>query len=148
MQGEFCNGKITGKGKMVLTDLSYYQGDFCEGFFHGNGVFCISSSGTLYSGGWKAGKKHGIRILDSDKNKVFNKIVGKGWLLYGPNNWYDGEWFEGTRHGFGIRRYLSGTVYEGMWANGVRNGEGSVSWNNNDVNKNSSNNLPNFINYR
>lgn len=54
-------------------------------------------------------------------------------MLYGPNNWYDGEWFEGKRQGFGIRRYLSGAVYEGMWRNNVQNGEGSMAWENSDV---------------
>lgn len=62
LKGEFCNGDITGKGKMILPDLSYYQGDFFEGLFHGNGIFYISSTFMLYSGGWKAGKKHGINI--------------------------------------------------------------------------------------
>lgn len=54
-------------------------------------------------------------------------------MLYEPNNWYDGEWFEGKRHGFGIRRYTSGAVYEGMWEDDVQSGEGSMAWYNNDV---------------
>lgn len=48
---------------MILSDLSYYEGEFYEGLFHGNGVFCISSSPMVYSGGWKAGKKHGACVL-------------------------------------------------------------------------------------
>lgn len=47
---------------MILSDLSYYHGDFYEGLFHGDGVFYISGSSMLYSGGWKNGKKHG-RII-------------------------------------------------------------------------------------
>lgn len=54
-------------------------------------------------------------------------------MLYEPNNWYDGEWFEGKHHGFGIRRYSTGAVYEGMWENNVQSGEGSMAWDNNDV---------------
>lgn len=44
---------------MTLPDLSYYKGDFCKGIFHGDGVFCITSSPMMYSGQWKGGKKHG-----------------------------------------------------------------------------------------
>lgn len=47
---------------MILSDLSYYEGEFCEGLFHGHGVFCVSSSSMVYSGGWKAGRKHGTCI--------------------------------------------------------------------------------------
>lgn len=118
---------------MILSDLSYYEGEFYEGLFHGNGVFCISSSPMVYSGGWKAGKKHGACIFNF--KYLFERIfaLGKGWLLYEPNNWYDGEWFEGKRQGFGIRHYVSGAVYEGMWWNNIQNGEGSMAWENSDV---------------
>lgn len=115
-KGEFSNGRITGKGKMILPDLSYYEGDFCDGIFNGTGVFCMMDTAMIYSGDWKAGQKH-----------------GKGWLLYRPNNWYDGEWFEGKRQGYGIRHYDSGTVYEGMWENDAQHGEGTMIWSNNDV---------------
>lgn len=58
-KGEFRDGYPTGTGTMTLPDLSYYKGDFCKGIFHGEGVFCITSSPMMYSGQWKGGKKHG-----------------------------------------------------------------------------------------
>lgn len=58
-QGDFKDGYPTGKGMMILSDLSYYKGEFCKGLFHGEGVFCISNTPMIYSGSWKGGRKHG-----------------------------------------------------------------------------------------
>ncbi len=43
-------------------------------------------------------------------------------------SFYDGDWVNNVRHGFGVRQYASGNIYEGMWFNNMRHGEGTMQW--------------------
>lgn len=43
-------------------------------------------------------------------------------------SYYEGEWVENIRHGFGVRQYPSGNVYKGMWSNNTRHGDGVMKW--------------------
>lgn len=47
-------------------------------------------------------------------------------------SYYDGEWVNGIKHGWGTRQYASGNIYHGMWFNNVRHGEGTMKWLNMD----------------
>ena len=44
------------------------------------------------------------------------------------SSFYDGDWVDNVRHGFGTRQYPSQNVYEGMWFNNMRYGEGTMRW--------------------
>jgi len=54
---------------------------------------------------------------------------GKGEAKY-PNgdsfNFYEGEFIEGKRHGYGVMKYASGETYEGYWAEGERASKSDV----------------------
>lgn len=54
-------------------------------------------------------------------------------MYYNSNNWYDGEWFEDKKHGFGQRQYPDGTKYKGDYLDDSRNGQGTMVFPNNDV---------------
>ncbi|CAB3978594.1 Hypothetical predicted protein [Paramuricea clavata] len=43
-------------------------------------------------------------------------------------SYYEGEWYENQRQGYGTRRYASGNVYEGNWKNNIRHGQGTMNW--------------------
>lgn len=43
-------------------------------------------------------------------------------------SFYDGDWVNNVRHGWGLRQYTSGNMYQGMWFNHVRHGEGTMKW--------------------
>lgn len=43
-------------------------------------------------------------------------------------SYYDGDWVNGIKHGWGTRQYPSGNIYHGMWFNNVRHGEGTMKW--------------------
>lgn len=43
-------------------------------------------------------------------------------------SYYDGDWVDNVRQGFGTRRYPSGNVYEGMWYRNRRHGLGTMQW--------------------
>lgn len=60
---------------------------------------------------------------------------GCGWISYGSDNWYEGQWFEDKKHGNGCRNYRKGVKYEGQWLYNEKHGEGRMLWGNNDVSK-------------
>jgi len=43
-------------------------------------------------------------------------------------SYYDGDWYNNIRQGFGTRHYSSGNVYEGMWYKNQRHGFGTMHW--------------------
>ena len=43
-------------------------------------------------------------------------------------SFYDGDWVNNVRHGWGTRQYPTGNLYQGMWFNNVRHGEGTMKW--------------------
>lgn len=52
--------------------------------------------------------------------------------MYGSENWYEGEWYEGQKHGQGQRYYAKGLKYKGQWEYNQKNGHGTMLWSNND----------------
>jgi len=42
---------------------------------------------------------------------------------YSLRNTYDGELYQGMRHGFGIFHYANGARYEGQWKYNVKSGK-------------------------
>lgn len=40
------------------------------------------------------------------------------------HNFYDGEWLEGKRNGFGIYQFSTGARYEGQWKDDFKDGFG------------------------
>lgn len=43
-------------------------------------------------------------------------------------SFYDGDWVNNVKHGWGTRQYASGNIYKGMWFNNCRHGEGTMNW--------------------
>lgn len=43
-------------------------------------------------------------------------------------SFYEGDWVNNRKFGWGIRHYSSGNIYEGMWVNDIRHGEGTMKW--------------------
>ena len=43
-------------------------------------------------------------------------------------SYYDGNWVDNIRQGFGTQRYPSGNIYEGMWYKNRRHGLGTMHW--------------------
>ena len=46
----------------------------------------------------------------------------------GGVSFFEGDWVENLKHGWGTRRYPSGNIYQGMWFNNMRHGEGNMRW--------------------
>lgn len=61
----------------------------------------------------------------------YNRPHGKGRACYRDGGWYEGNWENGKRHGFGQEFYPDETLrYEGQWKNGKRNGWGKSYYTN------------------
>lgn len=43
-------------------------------------------------------------------------------------SYYDGDWINNVKHGWGTRQYPTGNIYQGMWFNNIRHGEGTMKW--------------------
>ena len=123
--GEWKDGKRNGKGKIVYdadSPRDYYEGDWANDKCHGNGR-CVYKQGLAvdevygpmdyYEGNWQ----------DDDYS-------GKGKLTFENGAWYDGDWVNGERNGYGILLTPDSDGkefrYEGLWENGKRHGYGKI----------------------
>ena len=102
-EGEISlEGKRHGKGAMVWTVGSFYEGWWKNDKQHGDGrlIYCNVNSGAYYyEGWWKYGKKEGY-----------------GVERYMDGTYYKGTWKEGKRHGEGIVKLQSGDIKSGFWS--------------------------------
>ncbi len=89
-----------GKGKMVWTDGSSYEGDWLYGTMHGEGAYKYSNGGSYY-GKWKLGVKHGY-----------------GEFYWKDGTKYRGDWFGDSYTGSGALTYTYGETKIGDWVNG------------------------------
>lgn len=68
------------------------------------------------------------------EGELFNgKRHGKGIMTYANGNVYDGEWEANKRHGKGKMIYENGDIYDGEWKNHKKNGQGKMIYANGDV---------------
>eukprot|EP00051_Salpingoeca_urceolata_P004632 m.66507 g.66507 ORF g.66507 m.66507 type:complete len:150 (-) comp13758_c0_seq1:126-575(-) len=79
-----------------------------------------------------AGKKHGYGtfFFDAEGSKYYEgewhdgKREGWGRMFYPDGSVYEGEWLGGDRSGLGLLVLENGNRYEGQWAEDKRHGEG------------------------
>ncbi|MBK6587100.1 MAG: hypothetical protein IPG22_02100 [Acidobacteria bacterium] len=69
----------------------------------------------------------------TDKCKSGNCVNGKGKMIYGSGDTYDGEFVNGQRHGMGTYRTKDGQVYVGQFAKGSYNGRGKITFANGET---------------
>ena len=131
--GNFSNGKMQGKGRKVMADLTVYEGNFVNNKEEGKGR-CIFPSGAIYEGDWKNGKQngYGIEILPGKqhyegqfKNGMKN---GKGICKFDDGSIYEGDFVNDKYDGDGKYTQIGGKIYEGQWKEGVENGFGILNY--------------------
>ncbi|KAM9710020.1 alsin-like isoform 2-T2 [Menidia menidia] len=93
---------------------AHYAGSWLAGRIHGRGTMKWPD-GRMYTGNFKNGLEDGY-----GECLIPNKILNK------PDS-YQGQWKEGKIHGFGKYKYASGEVYEGCFWDGQRHGYGMLS---------------------
>ncbi|XP_036385455.1 radial spoke head 10 homolog B [Megalops cyprinoides] len=112
-EGDFVLNVPLGHGVYTWLDGSSYEGQVCNGIRHGVGTYRCGKTSVSYRGEWHHGKRH-----------------GKGTIYYNQEltSWYEGDWVDNIREGWGVRCYPSGNIYEGQWKKNARHGEGKMKW--------------------
>ena len=131
-EGDFVDGRRTGKGTYYYANGDRYEGDFVDGKCTGKGTYyCGEKSkwaGDRYEGdfvdGMYTGKgtyyfANGKRDEGDFVNGVFN---GKGKTYWSNGNLkYQGEYLNDKYHGYGKLYHEDGSLdYEGFFENGNR----------------------------
>ncbi|KAJ1096850.1 hypothetical protein NDU88_001981 [Pleurodeles waltl] len=112
-EGDFYLNMPMGHGIYTWADGSKYEGEVKNGIRHGFGMYKCGTRPVSYIGHWNEGKRH-----------------GKGTIYYSEDgsSWYEGNWVNNVKSGWGVRCYKSGNIYEGQWENNIRHGEGKMRW--------------------
>uniref|UniRef100_A0A8C3SXZ0 Radial spoke head 10 homolog B2 n=1 Tax=Chelydra serpentina TaxID=8475 RepID=A0A8C3SXZ0_CHESE len=112
-EGNFVKNVQMYNGSYTWPDGSMYEGEVKNGVRHGYGIYKCGTHPVSYVGQWCEGKRH-----------------GKGTIYYNREgtSWYEGDWVNNIKDGWGIRCYKSGNIYEGQWEKNVRRGEGRMRW--------------------
>uniref|UniRef100_A0A8I5U6F0 Uncharacterized protein n=1 Tax=Pongo abelii TaxID=9601 RepID=A0A8I5U6F0_PONAB len=112
-EGDFVKNVPMNHGVYTWPDGSMYEGEVVNGMRNGFGMFTCSTQPVSYIGHWCDGKRH-----------------GKGSIYYNQEGtcWYEGDWVQNIKKGWGIRCYKSGNIYEGQWEDNTRHGEGRMRW--------------------
>jgi len=137
-EGDWLDGKRTGKGTFSWNCGVYYQGHWVDDKFGGFGT-AVWSSGKKYAGDWVDAKRSGKgkfywpngdtyegEFLDNNRN-------GQGKFTWANGNTYEGGWDHDERHGKGKFVWKEGDIYDGDWKHGSRTGHGFFQWSNGDT---------------
>jgi hypothetical protein len=131
-EGNFVEGNLQGKGKLLKTTSTYY-GNFKENQKHGFGIY--DSSSEHYEGDFLMGKRHGNgNLLFKKSNNKFvgsfndSKLSGKGKFTWANGDQYDGDIANGILHGRGRYVWKSGEEYIGNYIDGKREGYGEFKY--------------------
>ena len=134
-EGDFHEGKYSGKGKLSMYDGTRYEGGFKVGEFNGYGS--LTTHNYVYKGYWRNGAIHGkgcAKWLSNSKNdKTKANGTFKNGILHGENcivNYRDGSKYVGAfKYGLftGFGKFFDSQrrlIYEGEYLNNQYDGEG------------------------
>ena len=107
--GNYVNKKRNGRGKLILADQSYYEGNFKDGEFDGSGY--LRTRNYTYKGQFTAGKKNGKGKLESFDTKSI----------------YEGEFKNDKKEGYGIEKFKDGSIYKGYYSQDMKEGIGILT---------------------
>ena len=117
-EGQYCEGKKHGIGKLQLPNGDKYHGSFVADKFEGEGSYFFSN-GDVYSGTWKAGERcgEGTFMYARDESQLVGTWL-KGSMFTGKWIWKDGTSFTGPFKnsmplGKGVFYFPNGLVQDG-----------------------------------
>ena len=147
-EGNFVDGKRTGKGIYTWSEGGkwsgdVYEGDFDDGELTGIGILTYEN-GDIYEGNFDDGKRTGKGIYTWKNGDVYEgnfvdgKLTGKGIHTWSEGGkWsgyvYEGDFVDGKRTGKGILTQDSGDIYEGEWVDDEKTGTGTYTFADGDI---------------
>ncbi|XP_054289764.1 MORN repeat-containing protein 3-like [Macrosteles quadrilineatus] len=133
-KGEWKNNLKHGKGSQLWKNKHMYEGDWLNGQRHGYGVLSkILDDGVtqilLYDGDWQYGKPEGFGRKHSGDEYYegefkSGKRHGQGRMWFADGSFYDGTWVDNMKNGLGLFVYPNGNRYEGDWRANQKHGYG------------------------
>ncbi|KAL4493618.1 hypothetical protein ABPG72_004111 [Tetrahymena utriculariae] len=107
-EGEFLQGKLHGKGRIIFQNGDTYIGDFHLDKKQGRGIYIWTQKGNYYEGEFWNSKRH-----------------GQGLFISSDGSQYEGNFKDGVQSGYGTLKKKNGEIeYEGQWSNGCFEGKG------------------------
>ena len=92
----------------------------------------VYSTGHIYTGGFKNGKRDGEGFMKLPGDRTlkgrFQDNTISGTFTYPDGRVFIGQWEFLERNGRGTLKYPDGRVYEGEFTSGLRNGKGVMTW--------------------
>lgn len=128
-EGDWEEGKMTGKGLIIWPSGARYEGEFSGNYLHGHGTF-TTPSGSVYRGGWRMNAQHGIGRKEYPNSDTYEGLwkegvyEGSGRYSWNNGNTYIGNWRSCKIDGRGVMKWANGDIYDGCWSNGLRHGSG------------------------
>jgi hypothetical protein len=93
----------------------------------------LLSDGRRYAGQQRDGQPHGTGTLTYRAgSSPFHRLVAPGNTPGSTLEQYEGEWFQGRRHGRGRSVRGDGAVYVGSWLHNQASGSGTLTYANGD----------------
>lgn len=108
ISGNFVDGYIVGKGRIMFADGGVYEGALTNERPNGKGRFTRPGA-FEYEGDFQDGK-----------------MAGKGTLVTSEGTKYTGGFLGGKYSGYGVMTYTNGEKYDGQWVDGQKHGKGKV----------------------
>ena len=145
-KGEIYNGEANGDGIKTYKDGRIFTGKFKNNKRNGYGKL-LRPDGTFFIGNYKNDVQEGIGISINKDGKELYALFEDGKVLKGktimyydePNlnkmhftNYFEGEFQNDKREGYGIFIMNNGDRYEGEFQNDNYNGKGVYYWGNGD----------------
>lgn len=153
-EGNWEKNIFDGKGKIIYSTGSVYEGEINIFKRHGKGIY-TTSNGCTFNGTWTNDILKGECILSVDNriihcnwsgithvgkcNIIYESGIiyegycstdylpnGQGKMTYLDGSVYDGEWVNGLRDGFGELRMANGQIYIGNWEKNKKNNNGTM----------------------
>lgn len=120
-EGYWIEGMLQGKGTARDNEI-YYEGNFVDGRVTGRGKLIYNKDDKwAYDGEWKDFMFHGKGTWSRDQTYIINGVH------YGKET-YMGDFVLGVREGKGLLTYGPGYVVEGVWSNGISKGQGEITF--------------------
>ncbi|KAG8505483.1 MORN repeat-containing protein 1, partial [Galemys pyrenaicus] len=132
-EGQWKDGKKHGRGRLLLGDGGYYEGEFLRGEMTGTGRRHWAASGDTYSGHFVLGEPQGHGVVTYGAGGRYEGELahgvreGQGCLVDAAGQVYRGSFHGGRRHGHGRMAFWNGDTFAGEWVQDQRHGHGVLS---------------------